>query len=186
MRTASFLLIAILAPLSAFSQASVGGWDPNEVEKARAAADSFRADQPQLEAYFESAYAWAIYPAVTKVAWIVGGAHGSGIAFRDGEAVGRTTLTQGSIGFQFGGEAFSEILFFQNEKAFQRFTSGKLEFGAKASATLITEGASADLAYERGVAVFTRSKGGLMVDASLSGQKFSYEPGVGSGESEEE
>ena len=177
MKKTLFLFVALLLPIAVHSQASLGGWDPNETQKAQAAADSFRADQPELEAYFDSAYAWAIYPSVTKVAWILGGAHGSGIAFIDDQPVGRTSLTQGSIGFQFGGEAFSEILFFQNEEAFQRFSEGNFEFGAKAAATLITEGAAVSLAYERGVAVFTRSKGGLIVDASLGGQKFSYEAG---------
>jgi len=177
MKTVAILVLLIIAPIVAIAQTSMGGWDPNEVQKATAAADLFKADQPKLEAYFESAYAWAIYPSVTKVAWIVGGAHGSGMVFLTGEPVGRTALTQGSIGFQFGGEAFAEILFFQNQEAFDRFTGGNFEFGAKVSATLITEGASADLAYERGVAVFTRSKGGLIVDASLGGQKFSYQAG---------
>lgn len=184
MRTAVSLFVILVTPTWTFAQASVGGWDPNEVQKARAAADSFKAEQPKLQGYFESAYAWAVYPSITKVAWIVGGAHGSGIAFLNETPVGRTSVTQGSIGLQFGGEAFSEILFFQDEEAFSRFAEGNFEFGAKVSATLITEGASADLAYERGVAVFTRSKGGLIVDASLGGQKFSYESGAAPPEEE--
>jgi len=184
MKNAALLLVVLLTPMWALAQASVGGWDPNEVQKANDAAEAFKAEQPKLKAYFDSAYAYAIYPAVTKVAWILGGAHGSGIAFVADEPVGRTAMTQGSLGFQFGGESFSEVLFFQNKEAFNRFTNGNFEFGAKVSATLITEGASADLAYERGVAVFTRSKGGLIVDASLGGQKFSYESGAASAEEE--
>jgi lipid-binding SYLF domain-containing protein len=170
-------LIAVIAalPIIVSAQSSTGGWDPDQVKKAQDTVDRFKEEQPKLVSYFDSAYAYAIYPSVGKVAWIIGGAHGSGMVFVGDQPDGRTKLTQGSVGFQFGGESFSEVVFFQNEKSFSRFTKGNFEFAAKASATLIKEGASTNLAYEDGVAVFTLAKGGLIVDASIGGQKFSYE-----------
>lgn len=177
MRIALVVAAIVAFPYMVNAQASMGGWDPNQIEKAEAAKARFNEEQPKLKNYFESAYAYAIYPSVGKAAWIIGGAHGSGIAFVDHQPVGSTTLTQASVGFQFGGESFSEVIFFENEASFSRFSSGSFEFAAKASATMITEGASADLAYEGGVAVFTLAKGGLILDASIGGQKFSYKAG---------
>ena len=95
--------------------------------------------------------------------------------FEKGNVIGKTTLTQVSIGFQLGGQAFSQIIFFKDKKSLERFTEGNFEFGASASAVLISEGANASADYSDGVAVLTYSKGGLMYEASIGGQKFSYE-----------
>ena len=93
-----------------------------------------------------------------------GGARGGGEVFKDGKVIGSTTVTQLSFGFQLGGQAFSQIIFFQNKRDLERFTDGNFEFGASASAALITEGANASLDYTNGVAVMTFSKGGLMYE----------------------
>ena len=105
-------------------------------------------------------------------------------------------MTQVTIGLQFGGQAYREIIFFENKAAFDAFTTGNFEFGAQASAVAITAGASAQTGttgtttgasttqkdattaakYSDGMAVFTVAKGGLMYEASVGGQKFSYTP----------
>ena len=147
--------------------------------------------------FFKNSYGYALFPTVGKGAIGIGAAHGSGRVYVGGKYVGDTSMTQVSIGFQLGGQAFREIIFFQNKAAFDAFTSGNFEFGAQASAVAITAGASAQAgttgtaagasgtenrastakgAYEKGVAVFTVTEGGLMYEASIGGQKFSYEP----------
>ena len=97
-----------------------------------------------------------------------------GEVFEEGKVIGSTTLTQLTFGFQLGAKAFSQIIFFQNKIDLDRFTTGNFEFGASASAALITEGANASADYRDGVAVMTYSKGGLMYEASIGGQKFSF------------
>ena len=106
----------------------------------------------------------------------IGGAHGKGQVFSRGEVIGRVSLSQGSIGFQLGGQSYSEIVFFQNKAAFDRFKNGNLKLAAQASAIAVTSGATAHAAYEKGVAVFTLGKKGLMFEASIGGQHFSFKP----------
>jgi lipid-binding SYLF domain-containing protein len=113
---------------------------------------------------------------VGKGAIGVGGARGKGWVYEGGAIVGRTTLTQVTIGFQLGGQAYSEIVFFQTRQALDNFKLGHLKLDAQASAIALTARASADLAYRNGVAIVTMAKGGLMYEASVGGQKFSYTP----------
>jgi hypothetical protein len=147
--------------------------------------------------YFDSAYGYAVFPTIGKGGFVVGGAHGKGRVFVHGQPVAQTTVTQLTVGFQLGGQAFSQIVFFQDEPAYQRFASGTFEFGANAAAVAITAAASAQAstatggsasasagrrdaatagAYRNGMAVFTVAKGGLMYEASIGGQKFTFEP----------
>jgi lipid-binding SYLF domain-containing protein len=146
--------------------------------------------------FFEHAYGYAVFPTVGKAGLGVGGAHGSGRVYEKGKAIGSTSLTQLSVGFQAGGQAFSEIIFFEDARALKEFTSGNFEFGADASAVAITAavgakasttGSSAGASggkkdaktvgkYHKGTATFTVAKGGLMYEASIGGQKFSYKP----------
>ena len=130
---------------------------------------------PSLKPYFKKARGYAVFPNVGKGGIGIGGARGKGELFEKDNVIGSTTLTQVSIGFQLGGQAFSQIIFFKDKKSLERFTEGNFEFGASASAALITEGANASADYSDGVAVLTYSKGGLMYEASIGGQKFSYE-----------
>ena len=128
----------------------------------------------RLKPYFKEAAGFAIFPNIAKAGLGFGGARGSGEVFEDGKVIGSTTVTQLSFGFQLGGQAFSQIIFFQNKRDLDRFTDGNFEFGASASAALITEGANASVDYTNGVAVMTFSKGGLMYEASIGGQKFTF------------
>ena len=129
----------------------------------------------RLKPYFREAVGYVVFPNVGKVGIGIGGARGNGEVFEDNKVIGSAVLTQFSVGFQLGAQAFSQIIFFQNKNDLNRFTEGNFEFDASASAALVTEGANASADYSNGAAVFTFSKGGLMYEASIGGQKFSYE-----------
>lgn len=167
-------LVAVL--LLCFMTAAQAAWDPNKSKKADETIAAFQEADPGLEAYFEEAHGYAVFPTVGKGGIGIGGARGKGVVYEHGKPVGRTTLTQLSIGFQWGGQAYSEVIFFEDQAAIDRFKTGKFELGAQVSAVAATLGASADAAYESGVAIFTVVKGGLMYEASVGGQKFSYKP----------
>ena len=128
----------------------------------------------RLKPYFKEAAGFAVFPNIAKAGLGFGGARGSGEVFEEGKVIGSTTVTQLSFGLQLGAQAFSQIIFFQNKRDLDRFTDGNFEFGASASAALITEGANASVDYTNGVAVMTFSKGGLMYEASIGGQKFTF------------
>ena len=96
--------------------------------------------------------------------------------YRKGHLIGRSTLNQISIGLQLGGQAYSEVVFLKDQAALDNFRLGHLKLDAQASAIAVTARASADLAYRNGVAIATMAKGGLMYEASVGGQKFSFAP----------
>ena len=147
-------------------------------------------------AYFGKSYAYAVFPTVGKGGLGVGAAHGSGRVFAQGKHVGNVKMNQVSVGFQAGGQAFSQIIFFQDKRAFDEFASGSYEFDATVQAVAITASATATAgtagatagaaggkkdaatagAYHKGLAVFTVAKGGLMYQAAVAGQKFKYKP----------
>lgn len=150
----------------------------------------------QSAAFFQNSYGYALFPTIGKGGFVVGGAHGKGHVYRKGQYIGDASMTQVSVGFQAGGEAYSEIIFFQDERALREFTAGHFEFGADIGVVVITAAASGELStggnnagasggkkdaataghYQKGVAVFAIRKGGAMFEASVSGQTFSYEP----------
>jgi lipid-binding SYLF domain-containing protein len=165
-----------------------------EQDKYEETADLFR-NAGDSAAFFSNNYGYAVFPTIGKGGFGIGGARGSGRVFVGGQYVGDTTMTQLTVGFQIGGQGFSQIIFFEDERAFRDFTTGNFEFGANASAVAITAGASATASttgasagasggmkdattagssYHKGMAVFTIAKGGLMYEASIGGQKFSY------------
>ncbi len=161
----------------------LSGWKPKNFlskkdikpdQKTIEALDKFKKISA-LKPYFKKARGYAVFPNIGKAGIGIGGARGKGEVFEKDEIIGSTTVTQLSIGLQLGGQAFSQIIFFKNKKDLERFTQGNFEFGASASAALITEGANASADYSDGVAVLTFSKGGLMYEASIGGQKFSFQ-----------
>ncbi|MGB2906098.1 MAG: YSC84-related protein [Candidatus Aminicenantaceae bacterium] len=143
--------------------------------EVQAVREHFEEGDPGMQAWFREAYGYAVFPSVGKGGFGIGGAHGKGLVYEQGNLVGRSTLTQLTIGFQFGGQAFSEVIFFKNKQAFDHFTQENFEFGAQVSAVALTAGISADLDYSGGVAIVTAPKGGLMYEASIGGQKFSFQ-----------
>jgi lipid-binding SYLF domain-containing protein len=147
--------------------------------------------------YFSKSYAYAVFPTIGEAGFIVGGAHGKGRVYLGGALIGDTTMTQLSAGFQAGGKAYSQIIFFEDKRALDEFRSGTFEFAAGVSAIAVTAGASASAGtsgatssasagmkdaatasggYQKGMLVFTIAKGGLMYTATVEGQKFSYVP----------
>ncbi|HET7536819.1 MAG TPA: YSC84-related protein [Candidatus Didemnitutus sp.] len=148
-------------------------------------------ESKKVDVFFEKSFAVVLFPTVGKGGLGIGGAHGSGWAFREGKLVGEIKMTQVTFGFQAGGQAFSQVIFFEDERAFRQFSSGNFELGAQASAVAITAGANAGAStaggasagagdeqaktkYTDGMAIFTLAKGGLMYEASVGGQKFKY------------
>ncbi len=136
--------------------------------------EKVKARDPGMEKIFADAVGYAVFPTVGKGAIGIGGARGKGWVYERGQIIGKSTLTQVSIGLQLGGQAYSEIVFFQTRQALDNFRLGHLRLDAQASAVALTARASADLAYRNGVAIVTMAKGGLMYEASVGGQKFSF------------
>ena len=148
----------------------------------------------ESSSFFDNSYGYAVFPTIGKGGIGVGAARGKGRVYKEGLHVGDSTMNQLSIGLQLGGQAFSQIIFLQDERAFNEFTSGNFEFGAQAAAVAITAGAQASTStggssagisggkhdaktvgkYYKGMAIFTVAKGGLMYEATISGQKFKY------------
>lgn len=144
--------------------------------------------------FFSHAYGYAVFPTIGKAGIGIGGAYGQGRVFEHGKPIGETSVTQLSVGFQLGGQGYSQIIFFENAAALGRFTTGEFEFSADASAIAITVGANAKAgtqganagasidknkarvagAYTNGMAVFTVAKGGLMYEAVIAGQKYRF------------
>ena len=174
-------LITTLVALGSFGFAMQShAWtpDPNNSEQTNAAETiaAFKAQDPSIQRFFDKAVGFAVFPSVGKGGIGIGGAHGKGLVFFNGEPIGRSSLSQLTIGFQLGGQVYSEIIFFKDSVALEDFKRGNFEMGAQVSAVALTAGASADTSYNGGVAVFTMAKGGLMYEASVGGQKFSYKP----------
>jgi lipid-binding SYLF domain-containing protein len=181
---ASLFALAFIAGC-ATSQTSTG-WDPSRsatpseqparnVEVANAIAN-FKNSDPGMNRFFDNAHGYAIFPTVGKGGAFVGGAYGTGEVYERGRLIGRSSITQLTLGLQLGGQAYSEIIFFKDKASLDDFRLGNFEFGAQASAVAVTAGASANAGYSNGVAVFTLAKGGLMYEATIAGQKFNFTP----------
>ena len=150
-----------------------------------------------VQPFFKNAYGYAVFPTIGKAGFVIGGSYGTGQVYKGGKVTGETSLVKGSIGFQLGGQAFSQMIFFQDKRAYDEFTSGSFEFDAAASAVAITAGVQAKAgtegttagasagpatgkqakaSYHKGMVVFVHAKGGLMYEASIGGQKFTFKP----------
>jgi len=165
------------------SGGAFAGWTPDsENADAQGKMDAkvaqtiatFKTKDPGLKRFFSKAHGYAVFPTVGKGGIGIGGAYGEGKVYRQGKYIGTTSVSQITIGLQLGGQAYSEVIFFGSRAALDKFTAGNFEFSAQASAVAVTAGASADADYDGGLAVFTMAKGGLMYEASVGGQKFSY------------
>ena len=186
----SFALLLIVS--SSFSFA-------DEAEEYSGTIKFFK-ESEVVQKFFKNSYGYAVFPTIGKGGWIIGGSYGRGKVYRDGKVTGKVSVIEGSIGFQMGGKAFSEIIFFEDKRAYDEFTSGGFEFDATAQAIAITAGAEvqagtaghsagastgpktgvqAETQYYKGMVIFVHSKGGLMYEASISGQKFKFVPIIG-------
>lgn len=168
-----FLLMNLIFSLNeVFAQRT--SRDKKIIEDSRAAISEFIKSDGLMKNLFNNAHAYVIFPSVGKGGLGIGGALGNGIVYRKGVIIGKATLTQLTIGFQAGGQAYREVIFFENESVLSNFIKNNIEFSAQASAIIVNEGASANVKFNNGVMVFTQTKGGLMYEVSIGGQKFSY------------
>ena len=188
MRRALYWFTVTLLLMSAVALAE------REVQDYSKAIDTFKQAET-VAPYFDTAYGYAVFPTIGKGGIGIGGAHGKGQVYVGGTVVGFTSMTQVSIGFQLGGQAFSQVIFFEDQRAFDDFTSGSFEFDAQASAIAVTASAQAsaattsaaasagaggpgkhaDVEYRKGMLVFVMGKGGLMYQATVGGQGFTYD-----------
>lgn len=148
--------------------------DQKIVNDARQAKEEFIKSDGLIKNLFQNAYAYVILPNVGKGGIGIGGASGNGAVYQGGALVGMARMTQLTIGLQWGGQAYREVIFFETAADFERFKEDRLELAAQASAVAVTAGASANAKYKNGVMIFTQAKGGLMYEASIGGQKFDY------------
>jgi lipid-binding SYLF domain-containing protein len=174
-RIAALLIIltGLALPATVLAQNSKNNKLINDSKEAKA---EFIKTDGLMQGLFDNSYGYVIFPNVGKGGVGVGGAAGNGIAYEKGTAIGSAKMKQVSVGFQFGGQAYREVIFFENKAALDHFKQNKFEFSAQASAVAATAGASTNVKYREGVMVFTQKKGGLMYEASVGGQKFSYTP----------
>ena len=178
------LVVTFLALLSTIW--AYAGWNPNAPETApdqnihdqevQRAVSDFKNSDPGMKAFFDKAYGFAVFPSVGKGGIGIGGAYGKGKVYSQGVLDGTSSLMQFTLGLQLGGQVYREIIFFEDKAALDLFKYGNFEFGAQASAVAATAGVSADTDYNNGVAIFTLAENGLMFEASVGGQKFSFEP----------
>jgi lipid-binding SYLF domain-containing protein len=165
----------ILAAVTLQTQA----FEPNtsdrmELDVKRAIIDIKKAD-PGIQKFFDNAAGYAVFPSVGKGGLVIGGAYGKGLVIVNEQVDGYTSLSQATIGFQIGGQKYAQFIFFKDDTALNHFRRGNFEFGAQASAVAATAGASADANYDSGVAIFTHAGGGLMLEGTVGGQRFTYE-----------
>jgi len=167
--------IAVISLLALFATCILPTAAESKTDAASVIA-KFKEKDPGLAKVFAEAHGYAVYPTVGKGAIGIGGAHGKGEVFERGVLIGTSSISQVTIGFQLGGQAYSEVIFFKDKTALDDFKRGNFELDAQASAVALTARASRDLAYNKGVAIVTMGKGGLMYEASVGGQKLSFKP----------
>ncbi len=179
-RILSCIIISTLIATLAFTGCATAPRTAQERAQLAANVDStkqaFLQRDPTMQALFNDAYAYAVFPRITKGGVGVGGAHGLGMAYKGGKFSGYCSITQGTIGAQLGGQEFRQILFFNNQASFDRFQAGEMELAAQASAVAAAEGAAAVAKYEHDIMIFTMTTTGLMFEASVGGQRFQYTP----------
>ena len=166
-------LSGLVMPSLLFAQNSK---DAKLIADSKYAKAEFIKSDGLMQNLFNDSYGYVIFPNIGKGAIGVGGAAGNGILFQNGKAIGSAKMKQVTVGFQFGGQAYREVIFFENQAALDRFKQNNFEFSAQASAVAVTAGASVNVKYREGVMVFTQKKGGLMYEASVGGQKFNFTP----------
>ena len=171
-------------------------WGPALADKYTDTTDVFKKSEA-VQPFFKNAYGYAVFPTIGKAGFGIGGSYGTGQVYEGGKVTGEASLIKATFGFQAGAQAFSQMIFFEDKRAYDEFTSGEFEFDAAASAVAITAGvqakagsegatasatagpatgAQAKASYHKGMVVFVHAKGGLMYEAAIGGQKFSFKP----------
>ena len=168
--------LLVLAALQGLPPDALRAQDAKQQARCNETIDLFKKNDPSLEKFFGSAVGYAIFPSVGKGAFVVGGAAGSGCLYEGGAIIGQAKLGQVTIGLQLGGQSYAEVIFFENRDAIDAFKGNSFELSAQVSAVAAASGASANAKYRLGVLVFTLAKTGLMYEASVGGQKFTFKP----------
>ncbi len=193
MKRLKYILVIFILILVAHSPCSLAGEDDDYENAIKIFKESNVSKN-----FFNDCYGYAIFPSIGKGGLIFGGSYGNGKVYKGGEFTGRVTVIEASLGFQMGGKKFSQIIFFEDKRAYDEFTAGSFEFDATAQAVAITTGVEAhagtyggssagasknpetltqaETTYYKGMAIFVHSKGGLMIEASLGGQKYKFKP----------
>jgi lipid-binding SYLF domain-containing protein len=148
----------------------------NLMDEAKTTLSSMQNVDTTLAGFVDRGYGYAIFPNVGKGGFVAGGAYGKGSVYEQGKFIGYADLRQGTVGLQAGGQNFSELIVFENKAALDNFVNNKLEFAANASAVALKPGVSKSANFDKGVAVFTQPKGGLMFEAAIGGQQFTFVP----------
>jgi lipid-binding SYLF domain-containing protein len=175
-RFLTVMLATTVMVLAACSTAPATKESKSDIEKdAAAALSKAKASDPTLANVLNSAAGYAVFPSVGKGCAGLGGAYGKGVLYERGKAIGYCDLSQATVGLQLGGQAYTQIIAFENNEALKTFKEGNLRFAAQATAVALKSGAGANAQYTNGVAVFTMDEAGLMYEASVGGQKFSYQ-----------
>ncbi len=177
--TASVIASALLGAAAFTGCSTAPSSEGGKLDVRNGAANTVSTAQkndPTLSKVLQEAAGYAVFPTVGKGAVGVGGAYGKGVLYEHGDVVGYCDLSQASIGLALGGQAYSEIVAFSTPEALAKFKSGNFAFSAQATAVALKSGAGANAKYADGVAVFTMGESGLMYEASIGGQKFSYQP----------
>ena len=182
-------MIALFSIFVMFSASSVHA--AASVQKCQETMAKFK-QLGNVSALLAQSYGYAVLPTIGKGGMGIGGAGGTGCVFADGKHTGNVSMGQVTIGWQLGGQSYSELILFKNADTYKEFTQGNFEFGADATAVALTYGAAAGAstqgasasagdtkgkgAWKRGMAIFTLAKGGLMYEASIGGQKYNFKP----------
>ena len=176
----ALISIALFILFLSAATVSQANWDPAEAEEQRKKAEAAKAalleQDPDMQRFFNASVGYVVLPTVGKGGIGIGGARGKGVLYEGGTITATVTMTQRSIGFQWGGQAYSQFIFFEDQATLNTFKQGNYELNAQVSAVAVTLGASADASFEDGMAIFTMAKGGLMYEAAVGGQKFKVSP----------
>ena len=146
------------------------------VAEATARLQQMQTEDPSLGALLQRGSGYALFPKVSKMGLVVGGAHGWGVVYERGQPIGYSALTQGSVGLQAGVQSFSELLMFETPAALERFKEGQFGLAADASAVALKSGVATNANFVNGVAAVVQPLGGVMVAAAIGGQQFTYQP----------
>jgi lipid-binding SYLF domain-containing protein len=184
----NFKPLLAAALLLTFTTPTVAG---DDVEECKATLKQFK-ELGNVAELASQAYGVAVMPTIGKGGMGIGGAGGKGCVFAGGKHTGSVSMGQVTVGWQLGGQAYSQVILFKDAETYNEFTTGEFEFGATASAVALTYGAQAEAgskgntasagdtkgegSWKRGMAVFTLAKGGLMYEASIGGQKYKFKP----------
>ena len=169
-----FTLLAFL--LLTFTATAQNAEQQEIIDDAQKAKQAFIAKEAGIEKLFNTSEGYVIFPNVGKGAYIVGGASGNGAVYHQGKLIGMADLKQLDVGLQLGGQAFSQVIFFGNQQVLEEFKEGEFELSGTASAVALDKGAAETIRFKDGVAIATLPKAGAMIEVSVGGQKFKFEP----------